>query len=53
MAPIKTSDDTLNSFKQQRLKYPKDLITGHLKIYSLRNKLTDFKKLINRRVPHI
>ena len=36
----------LNYFKQQRLKYPKTPIISHLNIYSLRNKLIDFKKLI-------
>ena len=36
----------LNYFKQQRLKCPKTPIISHLNVYSLRNKLIDFKKLI-------
>ena len=39
-----TSNDALNASKQQQhLKYPKNLLIGHLNINSFRNKFTDFK----------
>lgn len=42
----KTSNDTLNSFRQQRLKYSKHPIISRLNMNSLKNKLTSFKELI-------
>ena len=43
---FKTCNDALNSFKQQCLRYTKNLIIGLLSINSLGNKFTDFKELI-------
>ena len=40
------NDGTMNFLHQQRLKYAKNLIIGHLNINSIRNKFLDFKKLI-------
>ena len=40
------NDGTVNFLPQQRLKYAKNLIIGHLNINSIRNKFLDFKKLI-------
>ena len=37
---------TTNFLHQQRLKYAKNLIIGHLNINSIRNKFLDFKELI-------
>ena len=41
-----TNDGTVNFLHQQRLKYAKNLIIGHLNINSIRNKFLDFKELI-------
>ena len=40
------NDGTVNFLHQQRLKYVKNLIIGHLNINSIRNKFLDFKELI-------
>ena len=40
------NDGTVNFLHQQRLKYAKNLIIGHLNINSIRNKFFDFKELV-------
>ena len=40
------NDGTVNFLHQQRLKYAKNLIIGHLNINSIRNKFLDFKELV-------
>ena len=40
------NDSTVNFLHQQRLKYARNLIVGHLNINSIRNKFLDFKELI-------
>ena len=40
------NDSTVNFLHQQRLKYAKNLIIGHLNINSIRNKFLDFKKVV-------
>ena len=37
------NDGNMNFLYQQRLKYAKNLIIGHLNINSIRNKFLDFK----------
>ena len=38
--------DTVNFLHQQRLKYVKNLMIGHLNINLIRNKFLDFKQLV-------
>ena len=40
------NDGTVNFLHQKRLKHAKNLIIGHLKMNSIRNKFLDFKKLV-------
>ena len=40
------NDGTVKFLHQQRVKYAKNLIIGHLNINSIRNKFLDFKELI-------
>lgn len=40
------SNEALSSFKQQRLKYPKNEVIGHVNINSFKNMFTDFKELL-------
>ena len=40
------NDGTKNSLHQQRLKYAKNLIIGHLNMNSIRNRFLDFKELV-------
>ena len=42
------NDGTVNVLHQQRLKYAKNLIIGHLNINSIRNKFLGFKELVLR-----
>ena len=41
-----TPCDTLNGLHEQRLNHPKNVITGHLNISSIRNKFSGFKDLV-------
>ena len=40
------NDGTMNFLHQQRLKYAKNLIIGHLNVNSIRNKFLDLKELV-------
>ena len=40
------NDGTVKFLHQQRVKYAKNLIIGHLNINSIRNKFLDFKELV-------
>ena len=40
------NDGTVNLVNQQRLKYAKYLIIGHLNVNSIRNEFLDFKELV-------
>ena len=46
--PSGTSCDTLNGLHKQRLNHPKNVIIGHLKISSIRNKFSCFKYLVHK-----
>ena len=40
------NDGTVSFLHQQRLKYAKNLMIGHLNINSIRNKFLDFKEIV-------